>query len=493
MTNLKAPDLDRLFKPRNIIIYEAKDKLYYFLNGLKEHGFDLNKLYLINHSESEVLGLKCYKNVDDIPDDEIDLLILAVRREILVKALREVISKKKINFIHFFSAGTGEADDVGEQIEKELYNMLKNELKETRAIGPNCMGVYCPAGKNTYSPTFPTEPGKIGLIFHSGDLHSKTITYGLMRYNLKYAKGVSVGNCVDLQVSDFLLYFNEDDDIDIICVYFEGFSKFYNHEGRKLFNILKNMNKPVLFLKGGRTKRAQTAVSSHTGSLGTPQRIWNAIFKQTPTINAGKNLDDLLDTAFLFDHFFKKYKRQKRIQNKELIKYFPKTKNAILVVWSGGLGIIDTDELIELGINLPQFKGAKLEKLRNVYPLKIGSLSNPLDLPWIVATDIFVNLCKAAIDDDIDLFIIETDSPLYWDEERFNRYYNNLLKIKEHIESLNKILILVLPEYPHKVRQNYYKKLLNDCFIVYPSINRAAMAFLRLYEYGSKLNKFKNI
>ncbi len=303
---------------------------------------------------------------------------------------------------------------------------------------------------------------------------------------------MSVGNCVDLQVSDFLLYFNEDDDIDLICVYFEGFSKFYNHEGRKLFNILKNMNKPVLFLKGGRTKRAQTAVSSHTGSLGTPQRIWNAIFKQTPTINVGKNLNDLLDTAFLFNYFFKRYKRQKRIQNKELIKYLPKTKNAILVVWSGGLGIIDTDELTELGINLPQFKGTKLEKLRNVYPLKIGSLSNPLDLPWIVATEIFVNLCKAAIDDDIDLFIIETDSPLHWDEERFNQYYNNLLKIKEHIESLNKILILVLPEYPHKVRQNYYKKLLNDGFIVYPSIHRAAMAFLKLYEYGSKLNKNKN-
>ena len=146
------------------------------------------------------------------------------------------------------------------------------------------MGVYCPKGKNAYLPTFPTESGNISLIFQSGDLHSKLIKIGSKRHGLTFSMGVSVGNCVNLQISEFLDYFNDDVDTKIICVYIEGFSKFHPDEGRRLFKSLKNMKKPVLLIKGGKTPRAQTAVTTHTGAIASDQRIWKAIFNQTPTI-----------------------------------------------------------------------------------------------------------------------------------------------------------------------------------------------------------------
>ena len=483
MNEDKIKAIDFLFKPRTVAIYEAKEKLDYFIEGFKSQGFKPENLYLINPTAEELFGIKCYKSIQDIPDDTIDLLILAVRREILVKSLKDILTIKKINSIHFFTAGTGEMDDIGVKIEDEIKHILDQEYPNIRAIGPNCMGVYCPS-HSAFMPMFPKERGNIALIFHSGALCGRAIVYGSVRYNLKYSYGVSVGNCVNLQVSDFLEYFNQDVDTGIIGVYFEGFSRFYEFEGRKLFNLLKKMKKPVIFLIGGKSKRAQTAVLTHTGSLGTDEKIWQAIFKQTPLIEVGSSFDELIDYLFMFYVF---YKNNRELTIEELISRYPKGKNALVIIGSGGMGIIDTDILTELKLNLPLFDEKTKEKLMKTYPLKIGSLSNPLDTPWISHSKGYSDLCKAAISENIDLVVMHSDS--LRQGKTFEIYYNNLKSIKEYVESLYRVLILILPENPDNSRKEYYKRLIDDGFIVYPDLRRAAKAFLAFYRHGKQLKR----
>ena len=480
---MSKKSLELLFKPRNIAIFEAKEKFGYFIEGFKLHGYNLEKLFLISSTEEEISGIKCYKSIDEIPDNTIDLLILAVRRELLIQSLEEITVKKKINFIHIFTAGTGEFDDTGAKIEKQLKKFFDNHTN-VKAIGPNCMGIYCPSGKTAYLPRFPLDDGNIGLIYHSGDLHSRAIMYGYSRYRLTFSKGASIGNCVSLQVTDFLEYFEKDNDIDIISVYFEGFSKYQESAGKKLLTILKKMQKPILFLRGGMTDRAQSAVQTHTGSLGSDERIWRAIFKQTPLIEVGSSLDEMVDYMFIFHSFFKKYRD---LMFEERIEYFPKSNNVLVIMWSGGLGILDTDTLTKLGLNLPLFEGKIKQRLIEIYPIKVGSLNNPLDLPWVSRSEKYVELCKAAITENIDLIIMHTNAFGFEDKERFERYYNNLKEIRDHIESLNKILILILADTPTKIRNDYYQLLIDDNFIVYPSIERGAKSFLKLYEFGKKL------
>ena len=52
--NNKNKSLDLLFKPRNVVIFEAKQKVAYFIEGLKSQGFNLENLYLISPSKEEV-------------------------------------------------------------------------------------------------------------------------------------------------------------------------------------------------------------------------------------------------------------------------------------------------------------------------------------------------------------------------------------------------------------------------------------------------------
>jgi len=479
-------NFDFMFNPKNIMIYEATQKISFFVNGFIRQNFELNNLYLISPNFDSILDIKCFKSIEEVPDETIDLVILSVRRSILIETIEDILSKKKIKFFHIFTAGTGEADDVGIEIEKHLKKIL-NRYSATRAIGPNCMGLYCPKGKIAYYSSFPIESGNIGLIFQSGDLHSKMIKFGSNRYNLRFSKGASVGNCVDIQISELLRYFNKDIDTDIICVYQEGFSQFSHEEGRKLLYVMKEMKKPVLYMRGGKTVRGQTAVLTHTGAIATSKNIWNAIFKQTPAIEVKSSLDELIDYSYLFSKYFYLFKANKKPIN------FPEKKRVLVVLWSGGFGILATDSLTELGLDLPHFTGEALEKLKSIYPSKIGSLANPFDLPWVTSRKEYLDVCKAAIDDNIDLVIVETDAWNDFESDHFKGYYHNLSEIKKYVESLNKVFMIILHEYPSESRKLFHEMLITDNFLVYRNIEIAAKAFLKLYEYGQKQKSLGNL
>ncbi|MFW9894340.1 MAG: CoA-binding protein [Candidatus Thorarchaeota archaeon] len=486
MTNKSKQPLEYLFKPRNVVIYRATDSVGNFLKGFKRQNFDFNNIYLISSKLEEFMGLKCYKSIEEIPVDAIDLLILSIRRDLLVQSLQEILSKKEVKFIDIFTAGTGEFDDKGVEIERQVKIIL-DEYENTRSIGPNCMGIYSPRGKTAYYSSFPVELGNIGLIFQSGDLHSKTIKFGSRRYNLRFSIGVSIGNCVDLQISDLLEYLDNDEETDVICVYFEGISPLHKTEGKKLLEVLKSMKKPVLFMRGGKTERGQTAVLSHTGSMATKDKIWNALFKQTPTIEVPSSLDELIDYAYLFSSYIKRFKRS----GKEVV--YPMNKRTLIILWSGGFGILATDYLIEIGLEVPHFKGETLNKLKNIFDIRVGSLANPLDLPFVTYQKELAEVAEAASDEDINLVLLETDAWKDIEGKRFKGYYQNLLDIRNYIENQDKVFMIILHQYPSESRKIFIEMLLKDNFLVYPSLEAAAKSFLKLYEYGKKITALGKI
>jgi acetyltransferase len=116
--------LELLFKPKNVVIYRVSKGVDFFVKGFKRQGFDLKNLYLVSPREESFLGINCYKSIDEIPADKIDLLILSIRRDLLVQTLQEVLSKKEVNFIHIFNAGTGEFDKKGTEIEYKIEDIL---------------------------------------------------------------------------------------------------------------------------------------------------------------------------------------------------------------------------------------------------------------------------------------------------------------------------------------------------------------------------------
>ena len=95
----KVISFERLFKPKNVLIYKAQPSISFFVEGFLRQGFDLENIYLVSSKVDELSGVKCYKTIENVPNDEIDLLILSIRRDLLIQSLKDILAQKKIKFI----------------------------------------------------------------------------------------------------------------------------------------------------------------------------------------------------------------------------------------------------------------------------------------------------------------------------------------------------------------------------------------------------------
>jgi acyl-CoA synthetase (NDP forming) len=288
-------DLEPLFHPRNIAVVGASSNKnsrgYEYVDALVKFEFP-GPIYPVNPRIDEVLGLKAYPRLEDIPGD-VDFVISAVPAA-AVFDLVEGAKAKHTKLIHFFTARfseTGRADAA--EAERELERKTKEA--GIHVIGPNCMGVYYPKQRITFDTELRDEPGNIGFLSQSGSHAFRVAGRGRSR-GLRFSKIISYGNALDLNEVDFLHHFAHDPDTEVIAAYIEGL-----RDGKRFFEALRYAaeRKPVVVLKGGRTPAGHTAAASHTASLAGQQDIWRVAVKQAGALEVG-SLNELIDMLVAF-------------------------------------------------------------------------------------------------------------------------------------------------------------------------------------------------
>ena len=458
----KANELEEVFYPKSVAIIGASVESSPFFLPMSK-GKLKRKLYLVNLKYKELLGMKCYRNVLDIPDS-IDYAIIAVPAKVVPDAVKECI-KKGVKTAHIFSSGfseTGEKYRV--ELEKELTKIAKGKI---RVIGPNCMGVYCPDSGLYFVEGQPKESGPVGFVSQSGTFAVDLSTMGKSR-NIRFSKVVSYGNAINLDSSDFIAYLGEDPKTKIIVAYIEGVK-----DGRKLFNVLKKVarKKPVIALKGGRTKEGARAASSHTGSLAGPKEIWEALFKQTGAIPV-KNFEELEDTTLAF-----------------LYSSFPKGRGTSIVSVSGGLSVVETDSCVEVGLEIPQFSDDTIKRLKKIVPTAGTSVKNPLDAwPAFVYGTLPDVINIVASDENVHSIILEMrmirfspTAPFATLEDFLKAVAEKCNRIRDQLKKPT--MISISPYTPREIAHKCQMIFQNADLPVYSSIERTAKAIFNLYTY----------
>jgi len=263
----------------------------YFLTDLINKGFE-GGVYSVNPNKKELVGLKCYPRLADIPGP-VDHVIVAISAHVVPPLLMECASKN-VKACTIFSAGFSElGTGEGRRLEQEIVDISgKSGL---RIIGPNCMGIYCPSTGLHFSTGLQEKSGSLGLICQSGTV----ATYLSRAAPLRGAcinKAVSYGNACDINESDLLEHYTRDRDIEVIAAYIEGVK-----DGERFLEALKKAarTKPTIVLKGGKTEVGIATAASHTGALSSSIQVWNAIMRQSGAIPAD-HLDQLIDVSLLF-------------------------------------------------------------------------------------------------------------------------------------------------------------------------------------------------
>jgi acyl-CoA synthetase (NDP forming) len=459
--------LDYIFHPRSIAVVGVSGKPRdwgggnMFLTGLQKFGFP-GPLYPVNPNVEEVLGLRCYPSLSAIPGP-VDHVISSIPAS-GVLALLDDAAAKGVHSIHFFTAGfreTGEQDRI--DLEREVQVGAK--AAGIRLIGPNCMGLYCPAGGVSFGGDFPKEPGNVAFISQSG-LNSEDLVHSAMLRGLRFSKVISYGNATDLDESDFFEYCTADPDTEIILAYIEGVK-----DGRRFQRALRAAAavKPTVILKGGLTDAGDRAARSHTGSLAGSPQIWEALYRQVGAVYA-ESLEDLVDMAVAF-RFLKP----------------PRDRGVAIIVVGGGSSVLAADAAERVDLKVPALSEEIQAQLREFTPLAGTSIRNPLDTVALEDKDGLhktVKIVGGAPNIDSILILPRLD---WWidrvpDADAMVR--GTVEKMKEAADDspVPVALALRLPENAHQMEafERFYERCAEMGLAVFPDFTRALASISRL-------------
>jgi acetyltransferase len=105
------------------------------LEHLLSYGFK-GKLYPVNPSANEILGIKCYPSVQEIPDN-IDLAVILTPRSVVPKLIKEC-TEKGIKAITVVGQGFADGDAEGKELQAEIVRIAREG--GARIMGPNTFG-----------------------------------------------------------------------------------------------------------------------------------------------------------------------------------------------------------------------------------------------------------------------------------------------------------------------------------------------------------------
>jgi acyl-CoA synthetase (NDP forming) len=287
--------LELAFHPGSVAVVGASSNPlspgYRFVLHLVNYGYR-GKIYPVTLNCSEVLGLKAYPSLRDIPGS-VDYVICCLPAAKVLDLLAES-SEKAVKFIHLFTGRFGETgQEDAARLEMEVLRRAR--ALGIRLIGPNCMGIYYPKEGMAFAYDLPTEPGKVGMISQSGGAVTEFVRYASLR-GIRFSKVISYGNALDLNEADFLEYLCHDPETEIIAGYVEGV-----RDGSRFLKVLRQtaLVKPVIILKAGRGNAGARAAASHTAALAGSFEVWETAMRQVGAVQA-RTLEDMMDLVVSF-------------------------------------------------------------------------------------------------------------------------------------------------------------------------------------------------
>ncbi|WP_119458983.1 acetate--CoA ligase family protein [Rhodospirillaceae bacterium SYSU D60014] len=347
--------MNRIMKPNSVAVIGASGEEGKIGNSVMKNlinGGYQGTIYPINPKADEILGLKAYKSIKDIPG-AVDIAVFAIPAKFVPAALNEVGEKGVAGAVMIPS---GFAETGNEELQQEMVEIARKH--NVRVMGPNIYGFYY-THKNlcaTFCTAYDVK-GKVALSSQSGGVGMSIIGFSRST-RMGVSAIVGLGNKSDIDEDDLLIFFEQDDNTQAVAMHLEDLK-----DGRAFAEAAKRVSKkkPVIVLKAGRTSLGARAAASHTGALAGNDKIYEDVLRQSGVIRA-RSLNDMLQFA----------------RGVPALPA-PKGENVVIITGAGGSGVLLSDACVDNGLQLmamPQDLDAAFRKF--IPPF--GAAGNPVDI-----------------------------------------------------------------------------------------------------------------
>jgi acetyltransferase len=372
--------IHKMLNPRSIAIVGATPRMQYggrFLAAALK-AKDRVRVYAVNPRYDEIMGVKSFPSVTDLPEAP-DLVGIVVPYDQVLDVLQESHRKGAGSAI-VISAGFAERGvDDRRDLQGELGEFAS--ASGMRISGPNCLGLA-----NVKHDIWATSSsrgadglnGPIGLVCQSGATAFGPFLVRAVEAGIGFSYIISTGNEADLDFTDFARYLLDDPDTRVIAGFVEGFKR-----ADKFLEVAKlaaARGKPIVLIKIGRSELGARAAQSHTAALTGADARYDAIFAQYGVIRV-QDYDELLEVSHLLAHTPK-----------------PGVPGIAVVSHSGGISSLSADMCGQAGLDLPTLGDAARDGINGI--LKgFGWAANPADVTGFANSESFPGIMEHMVDD----------------------------------------------------------------------------------------------
>lgn len=366
------PSLHRMFQARSVAVVGAsRDPSktgHVILRNILEGGYR-GTVYPVNPRVDEILGLKAYPSLRELPEAP-DLAVFVVPARLVPDLVAEA-AELGVGAAVVISGGFREAG------RGDLEEALRRTAREgrIRILGPNCQGFdYRP---NHLCVTWPPRrvSGSLAIISQSGTVGAALADWA-EEEELGTTVLVNLGNRVDLTEIDFMSHFARDPSVGAVVLYVEAVTN-----GRAFIEAARRLSarKPLVVLKGGRTLAGKKASQSHTGALAGRYEVFRGVCRELGVV-LGESLEELYDAGKM-----------------AVTCGRPAGPRLVVITSSGGSGILACDRAQELGLQLAQLPSDAVSSLRADLPSHC-IVGNPLDLTGDASAERFERAARRVVE-----------------------------------------------------------------------------------------------
>jgi acyl-CoA synthetase (NDP forming) len=392
--------IGNLLDPENVLLIGASaDRLnmgrIILRNLLSAGKIEKEKIFLLHPSASEIDGCRAFALIDDLPG-RMDLAVFTIPAsdrsvEIIEKIIRKGISRSMILISGGFDETSG-----GRHLSEKIRGAL-DQARDTGngpvINGPNCMGIVSrPGGYNTFFlPDYKLSPGgpfggNTAVISQSG-AWLVTLLSTLDLYDPRYM--ITVGNQIDLTITDYLIKLREDDKIGVFILYIEGFKEGDGERFLKVAEEISSSGRKVLVYKSGKTPAGALAAASHTAAMATDHDLFTRLLDDAGIYEAD-SLEDIEDAVKVFT----------------LLDGRQSTEDRVGIISDAGYECAVAGDRLH-SMHLSSFSEKTIEVLSGHLPSGIIDVHNPVDATPAITTEEY-GKCVAAIleDENTDCAVI---------------------------------------------------------------------------------------
>ncbi|TIM43654.1 MAG: acetate--CoA ligase family protein [Mesorhizobium sp.] len=268
--------LERLLRPRTIAVFGGAQAAAVVAQSIKM-GF-AGAIWPVHPSKDEVAGRRAYRSVADLPGAP-DAAFVGVNRHLTIEVVK-ALAERGAGGAVCFAAGfleTEAYDEHGERLQAELVAAAG----QMPIIGPNCYGLINYADgallwPDQHGGVRLVEGGRgVAIITQSSNI---AINMTMQKRGLPIAFLMTAGNQAQTGLSEMALGLIEDDRVTSLGLHIEAFDSVAGFE--RLAARARELKKPIVAMKVGRSEQARQATVSHTASLAGSDAASGAFLKR---------------------------------------------------------------------------------------------------------------------------------------------------------------------------------------------------------------------